>query len=307
MPNPNDLIDSINSTDVNNAASKEDKKCAPGKTFEDGSCISLNVLIEMAKAHNKECEASNDSKNIIKLYPSFETLNRKKYKKYLVMEFKKKYNDVCTTGPVQKCWLSQPFIKRMQKLQQEELTKQTFRPDGPQGKFEWLNTLNINDVMKQYENKYKDFKFLGAVPMDFDDITPLGIKELDLTLLQQNGKHRIGIIFNLDESWKSGSHWVAGYADLNKGDILYFDSYGTEPEARVRKFMRRVAKYCESELKIKSNADHNKVRHQYDGSECGVYSINFILRMLRGDSFEEICKSKTPDRVVNKCRKVYFK
>jgi hypothetical protein len=37
-----------------------------------------------------------------------------------------------------------------------------------------------------------------------------------------------------------------------------------------------------------------------------MYSISFILRMLRGDSFEKICESKIHDDVVQKCRKVYF-
>ena len=39
---------------------------------------------------------------------------------------------------------------------QTQLTKYTFRPDGPNGKFEWLNTYNINDVMKQYEDNKED-------------------------------------------------------------------------------------------------------------------------------------------------------
>ena len=32
-----------------------------------------------------------------------------------------------------------------------------FRPEGPQGKFEWLSTIDINQVLKQYEEKYEDF------------------------------------------------------------------------------------------------------------------------------------------------------
>ena len=49
----------------------------------------------------------------------------------------------------------------MQYLNEEDfdvIAKNTFRPDGPNGRFEWLNTIHIDDTMKQYENKHPDFK-----------------------------------------------------------------------------------------------------------------------------------------------------
>lgn len=294
--NPTDIIDSIHSDEL--VYSKHDKKCAPGITFENGSCYSLNVLVEMANEYNK-----NNSSDIIQLFPNFETLNRSKYKQYLVKQFKKRLSDVCDS---QKCWTTHIFIKKMNKLQTEELQKNIFRPSGPQGNFEWLNTININDVMKQYETKYSDFSWIGAVPIDFDDLAQLKIKSLDFDELCRNNKTKIGIIFNLDESWKSGSHWVASFANLKEGQVYFFDSYGTPPEHRIRTYMRRVSIYCKDILKTNIDANHNKIRHQYGGSECGVYSINFILRLLRGDSFKDICASKIPDKKINKCRKVYF-
>ena len=60
-----------------NDNNKELNVCAPGKVFEDGSCISLDVLIAMANAHNSENEGKLN--RIIKLYPNLETLNRGKY------------------------------------------------------------------------------------------------------------------------------------------------------------------------------------------------------------------------------------
>ena len=35
-------------------------------------------------------------------------------------------------------------------------------------KNEWLSTSNIEKVCNQFEDKYNDFMFLGAVPIDFD-------------------------------------------------------------------------------------------------------------------------------------------
>jgi hypothetical protein len=291
-----DQIDSVRSTEIC-PENPEDKKCAPGIDFKDGSCMSLRILIEMAEAYNME----NNSK--IKLHPHFETLNPSKYKRYIVREFKNRLKPVCDN---QKCWTKQKWTKNMEKKIKEEMSTTIIRPSGPQGKFEWLNTININDVMAQYQNKYKDFKFLGAVPVDFDDLPSLGIANLNFADLQKNGINRIGIIFNLDEHYKSGSHWVASFANLQEGHVYFFDSYGTAPEPRIRKFMRRVVKFADDYKKKNIIADHNKTRHQYQNSECGVYSINFIVRMLRGDTFKEICDSKVPDNVINKCRRVYF-
>lgn len=293
-----DDLSSINSSDVC-PKNENDKKCAPGTNFVSGSCIKLHILVEMAVAYNKDAGADS-----IKMYPKLDTLNPRKYKKYLLGEFNKRMGDKCTT---QKCWSEQSFINQMKKSARDELEKYTFRPDGPQGKWEWLNTINIDDVLEQNEVTRRDFKFLGTVPVDFDKFEKFGIKNLDYDKLISEGKTKIGVVFNLDEHDQPGSHWVSMYSDLLKGEVYFFDSYGTRPDPRIRAFLRRVGKFCEGKLGTENViVDHNKIRHQYGNSECGVYSINFIKRMLRGDSFKEICESKTTDTKINKCRNVYF-
>lgn len=292
-----DKIDSIDSAEVA-PANEQDKRCAPGVTFESGSCIRLKVLIAMANAYNQQHPETQ-----ISLFPQYEILNPPKYKKYILREMNKKMNGS------QRSWASQLFVKQMDTLYKEELEKHTFRPSGPKGKFEWLNTLHIDDVMSQYEHRYPQFKFLGTVPMDFDDFERFGIRNLNYNDLVNSGKTQLGIVFNLDNHNESGSHWVAMYANLKDAKIYYFDSYGIEPELRVRKLMRRIARFCQTGLGIPDKqivVDYNKQRHQKENSECGVYSINFILRLLRGDSFEHICASQIPDRKINKCRNVYF-
>lgn len=294
-------ITSINTSEIE-PKTHIDKRCAPSTFLESGSCIKLHVLEECARAYNKE-----NSKSPIILSTKVETLNPHKYKKYLLKQMKEKISS-CTT---QKCWTEQSFTRYMNEKIKEEFEKYTFRPDGPNGRFEWLNTININEVMEQYEKKYSDFKFLGAVPMDFDDLPTLGIKNLNFNKLIADKKTKIGIVFNLDDHNMPGSHWTALYADLTKGEIKYFDSYGIAPEPRVRKFMRRIVRFIEtlnkdSQEKKKIDVNYNKVRHQYQNSECGVYSINFILRMLSGESFDSIVNKKLSDTQVNQCRNVYF-
>jgi hypothetical protein len=291
-------ISSVRTSEVE-PKNNNDKKCAPGLQYEAGSCIKLHILIEMAKAYNDGASA-NDT---IRLHPNMEVLNPKKYKKYLLKKFNERMGDKCTT---QKCWTDQGFIKQMKKYAKEELEKYTFRPNGPEGRFEWLNTININEVMRQYEKLYPEFKFLGAVPMDFDDIMPR-IRNLSHNDLVNENKSKIGIVFNLDNHDQPGSHWVALYGDLNKGQIYFYDSYSVRPEKRVRTLVRRLSDISQNGMGVKNlDVDYNKIRHQYENSECGVYSINFIERMLKGEPFKQICESKTPDRKVNLERNTYF-
>jgi hypothetical protein len=295
-----DVIQSAGSSDMK-PQDDQDKRCAPGVKFEAGSCIRLQILIEMAKAYNEE--VGDGSPDQIKFYTDVAILNPPKYKEYLVAELTSRTGNKCTS---QKCWTSQEFISRMKEASRAELEKYTWRTDGPQGRFEWLNTLNIDDVMEQYELKHPDFTFLGAVPIDFNDFERYGIKNLNFKQLVERGKTKIGVIFNLDKHNESGSHWVAGYADLKLG-VYFFDSYGVPPAPEIRKFMRRVEAFCKTGMGIKNVAvEINKEQHQRENSECGVYSINFIVRMLGGKSFKEIERSKIPDKKINKCRKVYF-
>jgi hypothetical protein len=174
---------------------------------------------------------------------------------------------------------------------------------------------------------------LGAVPIDFDSLEELGIKNLNFDDLVKKGKTKIGFVINLDEHWKSGSHWVGMYADILKNQVYFFDSYGYRPKKRIRNFVHRIAKWCYTrnilknedvkitlsetsfmdpkkpnyiEQKIK-NIKFNQNRHQFKNSECGVYSVNFILRLLNNETFDYICNNITPDDSVNKCRETYFR
>jgi len=290
-----DLI--INSSEIK-PRSYKDKKCAPGLRFEDGACMPLDILIDMADGYNKYFPNKK-----IKLSEKLETLNPKQYKRYLVKEFSKRLEDVCDN---QKCWIKQSFMKELNNHVKKKAVKYVYRPDGPDGQFTWLNTHNVNDVMEQYENIHDDFKFFGAVPIDFDNLKQLEICGVDFNNVVNSGKHKIGVVFNLDESYKSGSHWVACYLDLKKGQVYFFDSYGVAPEARIRKFMRKAENFLKQKGINNTDVRFNKTRHQYENSECGVYSLNFIIRMLEGETFDDINNKRIPDSEVNKMRKVYF-
>jgi len=291
-------INSVESEDIK-AYDEKDKRCAPHVNHEDGSCFDIETLVAMANAYNSE-----KPKNPIKMFDNYEMMNPKKYKRHLVKEFNMRHKDI-----PQREWITLPFMKNVPEDDKEKISRRTFRPKGPEGRFEWLNTLHIDNVMKQYEEKYKEFAFLGTVPIDFDDFDRYGIKNIDYLDLIKKGKTKYGVIFNLDKHDMKGSHWVSLFADVEKGAVYFFDSMAFKPEPEIRKLIRRIARVSESEMNVDSEnliMNYNKTQHQFENSECGVYSINFILRMLRGDSFEEICESKIPDKKINKCRNVYF-
>jgi len=297
---------------------KEYTKCAPSKKYTDGSCFTLKSLKKIAEAYNRFIGA--DSNDIIKI------INSK-------VELVKQLNDKITDcGDDQLCWLD---IKWIKEIKDSDLHNNTFRPKGPQGRFKWLSTTNINDIMGQYEEKYPDFKFLGAVPIDFEDLDFFGIGNINFDELYNSGKKKIGLVINLDEHWKRGSHWVALYCDIQNNKMFFFDSYGIKPRNKISNFVKKIALWCykrnnlgiqygssqDTEFDTESNfmrakknkyeelmdISYNKIRHQFKNSECGVYSVNFILRLLKGESFEQICNNITLDDQVNECRKTYFR
>lgn len=312
MPIELNMLNNKNKNQVN----MQDKRCAPHIKFSDNSCIRLALLIELAKAYNKE-----NKNNMIELNETKESTIPKIYKRFLVAELTEKLKNNCST---QKCWSKQSFIKHMDHKLREELIKYTWRPEGPDTGNQWLNTKHINDVMKQYEKKYENFEYLGTMPRDFQNHEELKQTDEFYLKLWKSGKTKFGMIYNTDKHGGSGEHWNAVYVDFDLGEVYFFDSYGVEPPDDVRKNMRGFKKLIEknSDKIVSARHNHNNligngtkislmkrnnIRHQYKGSECGVYSINFILRMLRGDTFEEICKSKIKDDHINKCRKVYFR
>ena len=300
-------ISSIRSSEIEPQDDK-DKKCAPALQFGDGSCMPVEVMAKLAVAYNEAIDEKKVRGEKIKLHPRMEVLNPNKYKRYLVREFQNRLENVCDN---QQCWIKQDFTKKIGKEMKHYLTKYTFRANGPnksngQGQFKWLNTFNIQDAMKQYEKKYADFLFLGAVPLDVLDLPQLGVSDLDFNELQKDGINKIGIIHNLDKHNQPGSHWCGSYADLKEGIIAFSDSYGFAPEKEIRPFLRRIAKYCK-QSGIEPDIKYNKRRHQRSSSECGVYSMNFIIRMLGGESFEDIHKKRISDSEVNRCREVYFR
>ena len=251
--------------------------CSPGSS-DSFTCFTKDALINIIKSWNLHYK--NDKIE----YSS----NDSKYKLWTKMN--EKLKSKCTNDY---CWTNQSFLSS----KKTELNKKYFRPKMPNKWYEksreWLNTDDIDNVMKQYEKKYDNFYFVGAIPMDFDKKLSFGscvINEMcniNIRRLLSKGKSKVGVILNLDNHNEEGSHWVSLFCDFDKDNIYYFDSYGYNETKEVKEFVKRLqdqGKQINKDIKF----NINKNRHQYKSSECGVYSINFIERLLNEDSFEDI-------------------
>lgn len=192
--------------------------------------------------------------------------------------------------------------------EKEELAKTYLRPIQPTKWKDdpdmWLDSLNIESVMKQYEEAFDEFEFMGPFPIDFaapDPYIGSGEKKclireicgLRMEQALQQGTKSIGIIYNLDPHFKDGSHWVANYIDIPNHKCYYFDSYGYEPPKQIAIFMKWLTTQ-DPKMKLMYNAR----RFQHLGSECGMYSMYFIIRMLAGDQFRPFCKRQPRDSVM---------
>ena len=203
------------------------------------------------------------------------------------------------------------FLNALPLSQHEKsvLGKKYLRPPAPKEWTKdpdmWLDTNNIADVMNQYEeartvNGVKEFEFMGPFPIDFAAPDPYNkgekkclmneVCEIRIQKALENGTKSIGIVYNLDPHYKSGSHWVANYIDLAGHACYYFDSYGMKPPPQVETFMKWLATQ-DPMMKLQSNAR----RLQQSNTECGMYCIYMIIRMLEGDKFVQITRRKPKD------------
>jgi hypothetical protein len=213
----------------------------------------------------------------------------------------------------ERCILEKSLLSHREKKQ---LLESFFRPEMPDGwKSDpdmWLNSDDIAKVMRQYEKAYPEFRFLGVVPIDFSAPDPYQQStdkkcmndqfcHVELKEEREKGRTILGAVFNLDPHYKDGSHWVALAIDLKRTCVYYFDSYGMPPPSQVARFMRYLT-LQEPNLRLESNGR----RFQYSNTECGMYSMYFLIRMIAGETFKKFCKNPISDKWMLKFRKVFF-
>lgn len=280
--------------------------CSPLKDKIDDSCYTPSILNTIKDAYNE-----NHKNNQITVTDT----------KQIWLELKNNLD--CTK---EDCWLNQIKDAKLKK----KIDRYVFAPDKPpeweKNPNEWLSNFDIMNVLEQYELTYKNFDFIGPTPIDFDKIINNECVWEELCKFSikrhiKNGKNKIGVIFNLDEHDESGSHWVSLFVDVDAHLIFYFDSAGSEIPSEIKKLVERIQKESIDEnlgeFIFEQNAPYV---HQNGNSECGVYSLFFIITMLTRringlnrekemsiDDLKQLFKSKRlSDEYIEKYRNIYF-
>jgi hypothetical protein len=227
-----------------------------------------------------------------------------------VYKLLKRKNSHCKTDM---CWVNSIQNKRVQK----EIKEKIFIPERPtewkKKPTEWLSNFDILEVLNQYETAYPFFRFIGPSPIDFEKKTYDGCITPDLCSFHLNSSSlhfsQVGIVFNLDEHDEPGSHWVSMYIDIQHKHIYYFDSATAEIPKEIEAFKNRL---------IQERPDFtflsNTVEHQRGNTECGMYSLFFIIQMLKSKNRLSLFhkrfnneRKKITDKTVQEYRKIYFR
>jgi len=194
------------------------------------------------------------------------------------------------------------------------LKKQKAPSEWEKNPGEWLSSIDIDNVEKEYSHLFKTYKYLGTIPIDFGKTSKTGtciinsLCSLKLSDIYRKGFKQVGIVFNTDVSTGPGQHWIALFADIHpkfdNARITYFDSYSKEPEPEIERLMFRWKEEWDA-LKIHANPTeltYNKTRHQYKDSECGMYCLLFHFCCLTGVPMDK----EIPDDVIQGFRELLF-
>ena len=356
--------------------------CSPDKRNNTSTCLEFDSLIKIANQFNKNKKNKNkiDTKTKDKelLWNSIQSniLDKSCNKDYCLLK-----------------------NKDIQSINDSKIFFETFLPEHPKEWIDnpraWLSTLDINYVLLQYQLKYPNFQYMGAVPIDFDTKL-LGsciseeLCKLNLKRLLKKGINKIGVVFNLDSHDKPGSHWVSLFADLENGGVYFIDSVGMSPADEIHRLMNRIrvqgnqlliqndlfndifsrdeshsfqVKKIDSKILKITNKDkeilpqfesmileywsdknqklirnkiskidgsniflekrvyddcdsvniygfklvNNNVTHQRKNTECGMYSIYFISKLIEGNNYYDVINNVIDDDTMNSFRELYFR
>jgi hypothetical protein len=273
-------------------------QCAPktNNEMQNFSCYSKDALLKMRDLWNKR----HSDSQIVSGDP-----------KEIWNSLKDKMANACHT---EACWLKQKF---MENNLNDELITYTFAPKSPvkwkENHTTWLNSTDIEKVMKQYEHAYPCFRFIGPTPIDFDKQVYEkkcvwdDLCHFEISKFVADGISKIGIIFNTDPHDKSGAHWISLFINLKKKFVFFFDSNGTKMPKEIKDFCDRVIGQA-AKLKINLTFDQNApFVHQEGNTECGMYSLYLIISLISdAHNYKFFKETKITDGAMENLRDRYF-
>lgn len=299
--------------------------CSPSseKVFErDKTCFTKEALARLAEAWNEE---HPDQK-----ITGIERASKKK----LWDDINGRMFGICKGSGREWCW-----VDKLQKAKSSPEVSKSLRPQRPREWYKkpytWLSNFDIEAVMRQYQDDPDNrYKFLGVYPLDFAAKSMFGtclfreICSLDVAKMMK-GKKKVcsfGMITNLDYHDEDGSHWTSLFVCIDPKlptfGAYYYDSVApSQPPKEIQDFMgviktqaEAVAKTIPGCEKAVFRLDHNRRRHQYGNSECGLFSMAYQIRWIdklrknpMSTNFDEVAHIKLTDEDVHKLRDILFR
>lgn len=100
-------------------------------------------------------------------------------------------------------------------------------------------------------------------------------------------KYPAAYIFNTDEDFRPGQHWVAIFLKSRRAQPEYFDSYGVQPiKQSFKRFMKRLNK----------SYRYNKQSLQSLLSKvCGEYTVYYVFHKSKGYTLRKILSNFSND------------
>lgn len=292
----------MSSNKINPNTSFNNSACSPMSDSKSNySCLSSNHLLELAELWNiRHPDQQINSNSPREIWLFFKTI----------------FSASCSN---ERCWIKNKMFGAGLSNELLNELNELYAPKAPDewnnNPRTWLNSQDISSVMEQYEKKYKCFLFIGPSPIDFDKkIIYRGKRECvwdelcNFKINNHGEKTKIGIIFNTDPHDKSGEHWVSLFIDINAELIVYFDSAGSYIPDEIRVFVERIQKQLSRGGKKEYNFIINRRVHQRKNTECGMYSLYFIIQMLKTGNYKHFTDSKKTitDEEMEILRREYF-
>ena len=299
--------------------------CSPSAKDRNSTCLSKESLKELIDCYNL---SRKTKKELIKYYDNNTQLEL----------FKKLDNKMkkLTKGSG-KYWFWPDIIKKltpnntnitniMRKIEKLEL-----KPEKPnqwlKNPREWLSNYDINNVMNQYNSdRTLNYCYIGTFSIDFaikdkngnclhSNFCNIDIKK---DYINKNCKY-IGFITNMDKHDEPGSHWTSTFIIIDHKNIsygaYYYDSVSRKTPKLINDFLVLIKTQLDKIYRNKTfNIKYNTKQHQFQNTECGMFSIIYQIRWLsklinnKTPTFKTIIEEKLlTDNEANKARKFIFR
>ena len=282
---------------------KTAKYCSPDREDNNYTCFTLENLKDIARAYNKKYSGGNKIK-----------INGKSRKK-LWEEIREKLSSECNN----EVCIAKKYNNN------KKIVDEAFRPEMPEewkkDMTTWLSTDDINNVMRQYERKYPDFIFLGTVPLDCGINSELQceLTRFDIEKMYKMGKTKFATVYNLSKSYEPGTHWVCvniaikpNKENRKNGKIIanYYDSFGGKSPKEIQRTIQLVEESAADSKLLRNyqiENNYNRVRHQYDSYNCGVFCMWFIIESLKGKTIRQIENMRPSLEKMQKCKSEWYR